>query len=314
MHPNWAFPDSSYRSSAHSSRVIKNKPFRGPSLMRSRYVPVVSMTQDGSSPESKSLDAGLFTTRDNWPQIQLNGVVLRFASNWDLIGVVESYVLNVYGCDRLQPGSNVLDVGAGIGDFSILASRKVGPRGRVIAIEPNPEDYAVLIRNLEVNGCGNVTPLNLALARSQGIEMLEFKGRKFRARTTTLANALKEAGVDEVDFIKMDIEGFEAMVVPSSLDVLGRARFIAIELHGDQEMAVQALSKEGFSFSPVDTPLLTSRLVLFAIAHPIVILRIYSRVRHYPPYSPSGLLRRAFKGPSIAQRGKLLVGVFGRIS
>lgn len=272
----------------------------------------MSLIGDGSRPELASMEDDPDGNSDGWPRIRIDGTILSFATDWDLIGVIESHVLNVYGFDRLRPGSNVLDVGAGIGDFSILAARRVGPTGRVIAIEPNPEDYTVLTRNLRLNDCANVTPMNVALSESDGIAMLEFKGKRFPARTTSLANAIREAGLDTVDFVKMDIEGFEAMVVPSSLEVLGQARYIAIELHGDQELAFQALSSKGFQFTAVDTPLLTARLVLFAFRHPNIMIRLYSRVKHYPPYTVSGLLRRALKGPSIAQEGKLLVGMFRR--
>lgn len=289
-----------------------NKPIHGYRVPSPWSATSMSLIGHGSPPELVSMEDDPDVNSGGWPRIRIDGTVLNFATDWDLVGVVESHVLNVYGFDRLRPGSNVLDVGAGIGDFSVLAARRVGPTGRVIAIEPNPEDYTVLTRNLRLNDCDNVTPMNVALSESEGIAMLEFKGKRFPARTTSLANAIREVGLHAVDFVKMDIEGFEAMVVPSSLEILGQARYIAIELHGDQELAFQALSSKGFQFTAVDTPLLTARLVFFAFRHPIIMIRLYSRVKHYPPYSVSGLLRRILKGPSIAQEGKLLVGIFSR--
>lgn len=244
--------------------------------------------------------------------VQIDNIVLAFASDWDLIGVIESHVLNVYGADRIVPGSNVLDLGAGIGDFTILASKRVGTGGRVVAIEPSPDDFKILVKNIEQNSCQNVTALNLALADSEGTSSLEFKDRVFLARRTTLANAIREANLGRVDFVKMDIEGFESIVIPSSIEILGDAHYIAVELHGNQAPVMKALIAEGFSFSPVDTPLITARLAVFLLRHPVLAFWLYSRVKRYPPYTWTVLARRAIKGPSIAQPDKLLVGTFSR--
>ena len=58
----------------------------------------------------------------------------------------------------------MVDIGAGIGEFALLASRRAGSKGKVIAIEPSPEDYATLLLNIRKNGCNNVIPLNVAVS------------------------------------------------------------------------------------------------------------------------------------------------------
>ncbi len=50
-------------------------------------------------------------------------------------------MLNVYRVEKIRRGSVVIDVGAGIGEFAILASNKVGKDGKVVAIEPSPDDF-----------------------------------------------------------------------------------------------------------------------------------------------------------------------------
>jgi FkbM family methyltransferase len=67
--------------------------------------------------------------------------------------------LDTYRADLLKKDDTVIDLGAGIGDFSVLASRKVGPNGKVIALEPNAEDYEMLKMNIERNGCATSLPL-----------------------------------------------------------------------------------------------------------------------------------------------------------
>ena len=58
--------------------------------------------------------------------------------------------------DRLGPGDVCLDVGANVGVMTFLASTLVGPSGRVIAVEPNPDNVQLLCRGILVNGCTNV--------------------------------------------------------------------------------------------------------------------------------------------------------------
>jgi len=67
------------------------------------------------------------------------------------------------------PGDTVFDVGANIGFFATLLSRLVGPDGRVLACEPEPENQALLRRNLDRNGCGNVALVGSAIGPEPGI-------------------------------------------------------------------------------------------------------------------------------------------------
>ena len=58
--------------------------------------------------------------------------------------------------DNLRPGDTVIDVGANVGYYTLLAARKVGPRGKVVAFEPDPESFSFLKRNVKANGFTNV--------------------------------------------------------------------------------------------------------------------------------------------------------------
>src|SRR5262245_6597666 len=63
----------------------------------------------------------------------------------------------------LRPGMTVVDVGANIGQYSLLASARVGAAGTVHAFEPHPGVYEVLRRNLQRAGCTNVSAHQLAV-------------------------------------------------------------------------------------------------------------------------------------------------------
>ena len=135
----------------------------------------------------------------------------------------------------LRGGMTVLDVGAHVGQYTLLASGIVGPAGRVIAFEPHPVLGPVLRRNVSRAGCPNVTVLPVALGRAPGPGTLvlhppdNFGGSSLRpddasaqheratVEVTTLDEALDRLGSPPVHLAKIDVEGAE-------LDVIDGAR------------------------------------------------------------------------------------------
>lgn len=135
----------------------------------------------------------------------------------------------------LRGGMTVLDVGAHVGQYTLLASGLVGPAGRVIAFEPHPVLGPVLRRNVARAGCQNVTVLPVALGRAPGLGTLvlnppdNFGGSSLQpdeasahyaratVEVTTLDGALDRLGGPPVDLVKIDVEGAE-------LDVLDGGR------------------------------------------------------------------------------------------
>lgn len=116
-------------------------------------------------------------------------------------------MLNVYRTEKIKRGSVVLDVGAGIGEFAILASNKVGKDGKVVAIEPSPDDFETLQDNIKENGCSNVIPINSAVSDKKEKLLPKFKGKEFLAEADTLSNIIHNTGlqVNSIHYIKMDI-------------------------------------------------------------------------------------------------------------
>ncbi len=74
----------------------------------------------------------------------------------------------------IKPGMTVLDIGANLGYFTLLMADLVGPDGRVLAFEPNPEMAGCLRQSLAVNGFGNARLHELALGEAPGRLMLAF--------------------------------------------------------------------------------------------------------------------------------------------
>ena len=78
-------------------------------------------------------------------------------------GIWEAYETQLFtAC--LQDGAKVLDVGANIGYYSVLASLFLGDTGQVLAYEPNPENFTVLKKNIAINNCANIQAFQLALS------------------------------------------------------------------------------------------------------------------------------------------------------
>ncbi len=144
----------------------------------------------------------------------------------------------------LVPGAVAVDVGANVGWHTLLMSRLVGDGGLVLAAEPNPSIVRCLQSNLRLNRIGNVTVLPVAIAAASGVaefwapaasETASGDGHlvsgggpdgavRVQVETRTLDAILHEAGASRLDFIKIDVEGFEWQVLQGALDSLERFR------------------------------------------------------------------------------------------
>ncbi len=143
--------------------------------------------------------------------------------------------------NAITPGNVVIDAGAGFGTFTLLASRLVGPSGRVVAVEPVPDSLAALERTVKANGLDNVTVVPDALAAQEGsitIHMASgaYSGasacdgvaphgetvRAYQVRATTLDALVTDLGLPKVDFIKMNLEGMEEAALRGGAETLRR--------------------------------------------------------------------------------------------
>jgi FkbM family methyltransferase len=138
----------------------------------------------------------------------------------------------------LKPGATVLDVGAHHGFYSLLASKLVGPAGRVIAFEPSPRERNRLKRHIRINSCSNVHVCDFALGKTAKRETLHLvdgsedwcnslrppavqtKTTKIEIDVKPLDEFLKESPVAIVDFVKLDVEGGEMDVLIGAMELL----------------------------------------------------------------------------------------------
>jgi FkbM family methyltransferase len=144
--------------------------------------------------------------------------------------------------EYLNPGMTVVDVGANVGLYSILAGLNIGPSGKVFAFEPSEESHKRLLANLALNRVANIEVIKMALADTSNVSLCLKRDPGYRdgdryLETRKIENARVSANpqdhgdservsvttLDEyfysenrksapVDFLKIDVEGGEFAV------------------------------------------------------------------------------------------------------
>lgn len=132
----------------------------------------------------------------------------------------------------VRPGDSVVDVGANFGLITKALADLVGPSGRVLAVEPMPETYYALARNVEALGLTQVRPVHAALSDRTGTGHMALPDDNYYlacvadegvAVPMTTLDALTE-GLGPVAFVKCDVEGHEVAVLR------GARRLLATDL------------------------------------------------------------------------------------
>lgn len=147
----------------------------------------------------------------------------------------------------LQPGAVFFDIGANVGFFSLLARRRVGDAGTVVAFEPLPRNMEMLRRNLALNRA-SVMPIDAAVSNQSGIGRFEQTesgsmghlgtGDGIDVRLVTVDELVCSGEIPPPDIIKMDIEGAESKALAGARQILLRHRpRIFLSTHGWAEHA-----------------------------------------------------------------------------
>lgn len=174
----------------------------------------------------------------------------------DWIAIREVLVEDEYSCvERLFPrdaSPRVLDLGANIGSFALRVFCHC-PAAQVVSVEAADDTFQILESNKLANdslswqvlACGVWRDdSQLTLMRrgiSVGHRVIEGAGDDV-VQGISLQTLLGKLGWDQVDLIKMDIEGGEEVVVPAALDVFFQTRVLIIEIHSDRIDSARILS------------------------------------------------------------------------
>lgn len=150
-------------------------------------------------------------------------------------GNYESFACQLYR-ENISSGMIVVDGGAHIGFYSLLASRLVGNEGKVIAYEPDEYNFKALAMNVKENNCShNVILKPFALAD-------DFKKVKFYRNRNTVSNSIlprKDRSINE----EVELENIQATSIDKDLvDMpIGDSVFIKMDLEGGEPMALEGM-------------------------------------------------------------------------
>jgi FkbM family methyltransferase len=142
--------------------------------------------------------------------------------------------------ERLAPGDVFVDVGANMGYYSLLAARRVGPAGGVVAIEPSPPIFAKLTANLALNPGAAVRPVQAAVGARE--ETLPFYPA---LRNDAESSTLQRDGVER----EGEVQAFPLARLLSD-DEAGRTRIVKIDIEGGEFDAVRGLVGDLDRFPP----------------------------------------------------------------
>lgn len=127
-----------------------------------------------------------------------------------------------------RPGMTFLDIGANVGYYTALAIARIGKDGRIIALEPDQENFGFLQQTVAANGAQNTTCVQKAAAAENGSLTLyvstsnrgdnrlysnEFAGSTSQVEVCTIDALLAQMDIASVDLVKIDVQGFEGHVL-----------------------------------------------------------------------------------------------------
>jgi len=177
-----------------------------------------------------------------------NGIAYKTRSrSYDKYVISEIWIDRCYTPEGFEvgEGSLVVDIGAQIGVFTILAA-KASRTGRVFSIEPVPWNFDLLESNILLNNVQNVRPMQLAVSHGMGFRELflsdmsgghsflsDLSGsRKIVVEAMSLKDIVERNNIERIDFLKVDCEGAEYEILfncpDEVLDIIGK---ISMEVH-----------------------------------------------------------------------------------
>ena len=151
----------------------------------------------------------------------------------------------------IKKDDTVFDAGANVGILSAVYSHLVGNNGKVYSFEPVNETFFRLKETLALNGCDNVTPIKIALSDKSGSAEMQtfdeslsglsslakpkyptYNSNNVTVKTETIDNICAKFGITGIDFLKIDVEGFEKEVLDGADALLKNnlIKFIQFEI------------------------------------------------------------------------------------
>lgn len=151
----------------------------------------------------------------------------------------------------LKKDMTCLDIGGNIGYYVLLENKLIGNAGKIIAIEPSPDNFKQMKKNIELQNTNIVDAYNIAAGDKDGKlkfliyedssnscmvipegEESRWPGEIIEVPVKKMDDLLNDLGITQVDFIRMDVEGYENHVIEGLQDTLRKSKpLIHMEVH-----------------------------------------------------------------------------------
>lgn len=187
--------------------------------------------------------AYLIKKSDGEIQVNLFGKKIKVNSAfWYLHGLEELFIEETYRFNSSKTAPRIIDCGANTG-LSVIYFKRLFPQAKITAFEPDKAIFKILKENLQAFGYDDVEPINKAVWNETGsIKFLAAGGVGGRIsegkneKTIEMpAFRLKDLLNEEIDFLKLDIEGAEYNVIEDCNNNLKNVKNIFIEYHSEEK-------------------------------------------------------------------------------
>jgi len=214
-------------------------------------------------------------------RLRKQGLHFNIRGAMDVWSLKETFVDRFYEtCGfAIQPGWKVIDIGAGVGDYTLFAA--TAAQGvQVFAFEPFPGSFDLLQDNLRLNNISNVQTFAEAIDAVSGEALLDFSGgeplqiqshlkegesseKSLQVRVGSLAETLPRLGLEACDLLKLDCEGAEySILMKAPPATLERIQRIVMEYHDNlvrynHDDLARFLKEQGFDVETFPNPVHT---------------------------------------------------------
>lgn len=148
------------------------------------------------------------------------------------VGSYERKYMDIF-CSKIREGDIVIDVGAYIGIFSLVASKRVGPKGCIYSFEPVPISYERLMRNIKINKAQNIKAYNWGLSNRNEILPINVP-RKIPGEATLCQTSATEIyrGIKvQKDVIEISLKPFDTFY---NEECLNKVNIVKIDAEGEE--------------------------------------------------------------------------------
>jgi len=168
---------------------------------------------------------------------------------------------------KLKPQGVFVDIGAHKGKYALRIAKLLGSQGKVIAIEPDPQNYECLLKSIKINGFTNIVALNIAaFDKSSYVELsvspfnsqlssikTKWGWKYIKVKAELVDEILNKLGIKCVDMVKIDVEGAEyEVLLGMKKTLLQQHPKIIIEVSWENFSRVTAFLKDlGYTITPI---------------------------------------------------------------